>query len=98
MSGLFVPEVSLVVVMEGRRTHANLSAHPLITLVWPPTDPSDYSLIVDGVGSPQDGKLVITPTRAVLHRPAPPQAVPTGRGCASECIELSVAAETTRSG
>jgi hypothetical protein len=32
----------------GRRTRANLAAHPSVTLVWPPASPSDYSLIVDG--------------------------------------------------
>jgi hypothetical protein len=89
---------TLVIEDPGRKTHANLSAHPLITLVWPPTDPSDYSLIVDGAGSLQDGNLVVTPTRAVLHRPAPPQAIPIGRGCASDCIELPIAAEITSSG
>src|SRR5262245_47730942 len=82
----------------GRKTHANLVTHPLVTLVWPPTSPSDYSLIVDGVGSMQDDELTITPTRAVLHRPAPPQISTTGRGCASDCIELSIAANPARSG
>ncbi|HJT02260.1 MAG TPA: hypothetical protein VJ757_01330, partial [Pseudonocardiaceae bacterium] len=82
---------TLAVEDPGRKTSANLAAHPLVTLVWPPTDPSDYSLIVDGAGSMRDGKLVVTPTRAVLHRPAPPQAIPTGRSCASDCIELPIA-------
>jgi hypothetical protein len=89
---------TLVIEDPGRKTHVNLSAHPLITLVWPPTDPSDYSLIVDGAGSMQNGKLVITPTRAVLHRPAPPQAIPTGRGCGSDCIELPLAAQAASRG
>jgi hypothetical protein len=54
-------------------------------------------LIVDGVGSMRDGKLAITPSRAVLHRPAPPQAA-AGHGCESDCIELSIAAKTASSG
>ncbi len=78
----------LVVEDPGRKTRANLATRPAVTLVWPPTDPSDYSLIVDGAGSMRDGKLAVTLTRAVLHRPALPQAIPTGRGCASDCIEL----------
>lgn len=86
---------TLVIEDPGRKPHANLAAHPLVTLVWPPTHPSDYSLIVDGVGSMREDKLAITPTRAVLHRPAPPQATATGRGCESDCIELPIAAETT---
>lgn len=89
---------TLLVEDPGRKTHANLTAHPLVTLVWPPTDPGDYSLIVDGIASLRDGKLAITPTRAVLHRPAPPQATPTGRGCESDCIELFTAVATASSG
>jgi hypothetical protein len=88
---------TLLVGDPGRKTHAYLTAHPLVTLVWPPTDPRDYSLIIDGVGSMQDNQLAITPTRAVLHRPAPPQTTATGGGCQSDCIELPLAAETTSS-
>lgn len=89
---------TLIIEDPGRKTHANLAARPLVTLVWPPTDPSDYSLIVDGAGSMRDGKLVVTATRAVLHRPAPPQVIPTGRGCGSDCIELPIAADAASSG
>src|SRR5437764_6795839 len=88
---------ALLVGNPGQKTSANLAAHPLVTVVWPPTDPSDYSLIVDGIGSMRDGKLAITPTRAVLHRPAPPQGT-TSPGCKSDCIELPIAAEPASSG
>lgn len=81
----------------GRTTRANIAAQPSVTLVWPPADPSDYSLIVDGVGSMRDEELAVAPTRAVLHRPAPPQAHPTGDGCESDCLELPVTAETASS-
>ena len=64
---------TLLVTDLGRKTRVNLAAHPLVTLVWPPADPSDYSLIVDGVGSLRDDELAVVPTRAVLHRPARPQ-------------------------
>jgi len=90
-----LPDDTLLIGDPGIKTSANLGTHPLVTLVWPPTDPGDYSLIVDGVGSMRDGKLAITPTRAVLHRAAPPQVTVTGAGCQSDCIELSLAAETT---
>jgi hypothetical protein len=90
---------TLLIGNPGHKTSANLAAHPLVTVVCPPTDPSDYSLIVDGVGSMRDGKLAITPTRAVLHRPAPPHATTTtAGGCQSDCIELPLAAEATSSG
>jgi hypothetical protein len=87
---------TLLVTDLGRRTQVNLAAHPSVTLVWPPADPSD-SLIVDGVGSMRDDELAVAPTRAVLHRPARPQTITTGGGCESDCVELPVAAETASS-
>jgi hypothetical protein len=58
----------------GRRTAANAREHGLVALVWAPDDPTGYSLIVDGdVTAVSDDDVVrIRPTRAVLHRPAPP--------------------------
>ena len=88
----------LLVSDPGRKTHANLAIRPMVTMVWPPADPGDYSLIVDGVGSMHDEQLAITPTRAVLHRPARPQTTATGQGCESDCIELPITAQTTRRG
>ena len=79
----------------GRKTQAHITTQRLITLVWPPTDPSDYSLIIDGVGALHDDELAVTPTRAVLHRPAQRQTTTTGQGCQSDCVELLTAAETT---
>jgi hypothetical protein len=88
---------TLLVTDLGQKTLANLAAHPSVTLVWPPADPSDYSLIVDGVGSLRDDELTVTPTRAVLHRPAPPQ-ITIGGGCESDCVELPVAATSSTLG
>ena len=88
---------TLLVADLGRRTRANLATHPSVTLVWPPADPSDYSLIVDGVGSLRDDELAVVPTRAVLHRPARHQTTTTGGGCESDCVELPLAAETVSS-
>ncbi|MBV9651624.1 MAG: pyridoxamine 5'-phosphate oxidase family protein [Pseudonocardiales bacterium] len=78
----------------GRKTQANIATHPAVTLVWPPMDPSDYSVIVDGVGSIRDEELAVAPTRAVLHRPAPSQTTASGEGCQSDCVELPITAET----
>lgn len=73
----------------GRTTRANLAARPSVTLIWPPANAGDYSLIVDGLGSIQADELAITPSRAVLHRPAPlKDTTPTDGGCASDCVEL----------
>ncbi|HMJ78224.1 MAG TPA: pyridoxamine 5'-phosphate oxidase family protein [Iamia sp.] len=60
-----------IVVGAGRRTTANIAAHPEVTLLWP-TDEGDpkHSLLVDGTAAPSaDGDtLLITPTSAILHR------------------------------
>lgn len=73
----------------GRRTRANLADNPSVTLLWPPVEPGAHSLIVDGTGT-VDGGLIVTPTRAVLHRPAPePATAADPGGCAADCIPLS---------
>ena len=84
----------LLVRAPGRKTRANLTAHPSVTVLWPTADPDDYSLIVDGVALMRDDELTVAPTRAVLHRPTWPQIIPAGGGCASDCVELPVTAAT----
>lgn len=79
---------TLVVDGVGRRTRENAEQRSAVGLVWPPQSESDYSLIVDGTAAVNGESLRITPTRAVLHRPAAsPQPVAPG-GCASDCVEL----------
>ena len=71
----------------GGATRRNLSAHPEVTLVWPPAERGGYSLIVDGRGEPGDDALTVVPDRAVLHRPAKP-GVTTKPGCKDDCTPL----------
>ena len=53
----------------GNRTQANARTRPDVTLLWPGTAGADYSLIVDGTARVTgDGRVAVTPTRAVLHR------------------------------
>jgi hypothetical protein len=47
-----------------------VAQHPDVTLVWPPSKPGGYTLIVDGRGELEGDALTIVPDRAVLHRPA----------------------------
>lgn len=59
----------------GRSTARNGTARPAVSLLWPPNAPGDYSLIVDAdltIDDDADGGRVarLTPTHAVLHRPA----------------------------
>lgn len=76
----------------GRRTCANAAARPDVSLVFPPTDADGYSLIVDGEATVEDSTVRITPTRGVLHRPAPAPAGVRGEAaegsCGSDCVEL----------
>ncbi len=76
----------------GNRTMANASSRPEVALLWPPDEPGGYSLIVDGTVSGTSGAgdgdnvVRVQPTRAVLHRPAAPDA-DTG-ACGSDCVPL----------
>ncbi|RHW27538.1 pyridoxamine 5'-phosphate oxidase [Nocardioides immobilis] len=70
----------------GRGTLGNLAANPAVTLVFPPLEQHGYSLLVDGTGVADGDDVVVTPTSAVLHRPAahadgplPPD------GCGHDC-------------
>lgn len=54
----------------GRGTCANARARPNVTMVFPPASGIHHSLIVDGLARVSDGQVEITPTNAVLHRPA----------------------------
>lgn len=81
---------TLVVNGLGRRSRENARARPTVGLVWPPPSEADYSLIVDGQAAVTGDSLQITPTRAVLHRPAR-ASEPNGSGaCASDCVELDL--------
>jgi hypothetical protein len=76
----------------GNSTRRNASAHPDVTLVWPPREPGGYTLIIDGHAEPAvdsiEGGLDIRPTGAVLHRPAT-AGTPTASGCGDDCVPLS---------
>lgn len=71
----------------GRRTAANAVARPAVSLLFPVRSDGDYSLIVDGTAAvgPQR-RLVVTPTKAVLHRPA--AAPDPGAACGADCVPL----------
>jgi hypothetical protein len=72
----------------GKTTQRNVGRHDGVTLVWPPSQPGGYTLIVDGLGRPTDDALVVEPTRAVLHRPATPETPAANPGCLHDCVPL----------
>lgn len=69
----------------GRRTRANAAARPDVTLVHPPAADGGYSLIIDGTAEVADEVLLVTPTSAVLHRPAAAGSPPSATGCGADC-------------
>jgi hypothetical protein len=71
----------------GRRSAANASARPSVSLLFSVRGDADYSLIVDGTATVEGHRLLLTPTGAVLHRPAPAPD-PAASGCAADCVPL----------
>lgn len=79
---------TLQVAAPGRHTRRNVATHPVVTLIFAAPRPADYSLIVDGRGVLTGDHLIITPTRAILHRPATPDRIPAADECANDCREM----------
>jgi hypothetical protein len=83
-------EGDVLAVDVGKRSAANAAARPAVSLLCPVRAVGDYSLIVDGtavVASREAGhRLLITPTKAVLHRPAP--APDPASPCGADCVPL----------
>jgi hypothetical protein len=82
---------TLVVDAVGKRSAANVAARKLVSLLWPPREPGGYSLIVDGDGALEGAgtgvRVVVRPTRGVLHRPATSGAE-VAEGCSADCKPL----------
>ena len=57
----------------GRRSAGNARARAQIAVLWPPHSTDGFSLIVDADATVEGSELRMTPTKAVLHRPAPVQ-------------------------
>jgi hypothetical protein len=55
----------------GQSSRANVVRNPLVVLVFPPSTVGAMSLLVDGRAEVDGDGVVVVPTWAVLHRPAP---------------------------
>jgi len=85
------------VASPGRGTVANLATNPAVTLVLPPAEPRGFSLLVDGTGEVDGEDVRVTPTGAVLHRPAshadgPPPPASAGAqtdSCGNDCTPVT---------
>ena len=87
----------------GRRTARNGTAQPLVSFLWPPSEPGGYSLIVDGEivveSGVDDGDPhgIVTATKAVLHRPAPVDGAEDA-ACGSDCLKIEIPQGATEVG
>lgn len=76
----------LTITGPGRTTARNATTRPDVSLLWPPAEMGGYSLIADGrARADADGGLVITPSTAVLHRPAPAGHAAEPGSCGNDC-------------
>jgi len=74
----------------GTRSASNAAARPAVSLLFAIRHDGDYSLIIDGhaVVESREGasRLLMTPTKAVLHRPA--AAPDPASACGADCVPL----------
>jgi hypothetical protein len=61
-----------LVATVGARAAANATVRPNVTLLFPGPTGHEMSLIVDGEAQVDGDRIAITPTWAVMHRPALP--------------------------
>ncbi len=76
----------------GRKSVTNAATRPNLSLVYPPRQVGGYSLIIDGDAAVDGDAVVVTPTTAVLHRPAPAGFEPEAGACGSDCQPISLTA------
>ncbi|HEU5189229.1 MAG TPA: pyridoxamine 5'-phosphate oxidase family protein [Methylomirabilota bacterium] len=74
----------------GATTAANAVARPNVSLLFPVSAAADYTLFVDGPATVEtrgdDHCVVVTPTRAVFHRPGAPR--DPASSCTSDCVPI----------
>jgi hypothetical protein len=80
----------------GGGTLRNLGANAAVTLLFPPLEPRGFTLLVDGTGAVDGEDVRVTPTGAVLHRPAmhadgppPPYAAGPASDCGNDCAPVT---------
>ena len=82
----------------GGHTRKNLAHRSAVTLLWPPSEPGGYSLIVDGraedtesdgQSNPEAARFGVVPTRALLHRNADPDSPAAANGYLHDCVVFS---------
>jgi hypothetical protein len=85
-----VTEGVLLVAGPGKGTLANLAGNSAVTLVFPPPEPRGFTLLVDGTAEVAGDDVRLTPTGAVLHRPAShADGPPAPDGCGNDCAPVA---------
>jgi hypothetical protein len=79
----------LVLAGVGSRSTANLQANPAVTLLWQPPAEGERGLIVDGTATLDGDTVRVTPTKAILHRPALDEH---GTPAGSDCLNVDLRA------
>lgn len=75
----------------GTHGRENIAARAGVTLVWPAREVSEYSLFVDGHAElPEDpaAAVLVTPTKALLHRPVFEAGTQRAVGTQHDCVQL----------
>lgn len=75
----------------GAHGRQNLSTRDAVTLVWPARAVGEYSLLVDGRAElPEDpvAAVLVTPTKALLHRPVFEAGTQRAVGTEHDCVQL----------
>ena len=82
----------------GGRSAANAAARPSVSLLCPVRSDGDYSLIIDGQAAvvlhENRQRLLVTPTKAVLHQPA--RSPDPSSACGADCVALLSPASARR--
>jgi hypothetical protein len=80
----------LLVAGPGKGTLANLGGNTTVTLVFPPLEQRGFTLLVDGTAEVTGDDVRVTPTGAVLHRPASHADGPAAAdGCGNDCAPVA---------
>lgn len=73
----------------GASAARNIAQQANVSLLWPPTEPGGYALIVNGTAASTGAAMAeIRLTKSVLHRPGAKQADGDGP-CGSDCRRLT---------
>jgi Pyridoxamine 5'-phosphate oxidase len=81
-------------VETGRRSTANAAARAKVSLVFPPSEPGGYSLIVDASARLNEEGMTLVAEKAVLHRPAPAGVEAEAGSCGADCVPVALPASS----